>query len=366
SAPQHLEAAVSAVLGDRLEGVVVEGPAVAARGVDLLKRMQEGRTTFLPRQVRTSEATSRTQAEHAPGTSLGWSRDPTAAPVGAIEVVALSDRAGGAGPSTTTPSWLERPGVLGRLAALVDVGGELAATARELIGDTVVVEELARALGLCAQGDARCPLVTLGGDRLEPSGVVVGGSPTALDSALLQQKREIRELEEIVAQLEQGFEVTRGRHLALAERQAEVERAREQSEADVLEAEKAKLGRSQALAQLRADLQRLEADLRRRPAERDQPRAQAEARVEEIEQLRAQVAADEAEVETQAAAVEQASVEHDERVGAREQLGTELTEARVALARWQQQADALAATRDRLGRQAASERERIARLRGTA
>ncbi|MCA9707306.1 MAG: hypothetical protein KDK70_15745, partial [Myxococcales bacterium] len=42
---EDVEAALSAVLGDRLEGVVVERPEVAARGVDLLKRLQEGRTT---------------------------------------------------------------------------------------------------------------------------------------------------------------------------------------------------------------------------------------------------------------------------------------------------------------------------------
>src|SRR5690606_21133743 len=47
-APQHLETAVSAVLGDRLEGVVVDGPSIAAKGVELLKREQEGRTTFVP------------------------------------------------------------------------------------------------------------------------------------------------------------------------------------------------------------------------------------------------------------------------------------------------------------------------------
>ncbi|MCX4245806.1 chromosome segregation protein SMC [Paraliomyxa miuraensis] len=399
SAPQHLEAAVSAVLGETLEGVVVEEPAVAARGVDLLKRLQEGRTTFLPRRARTSEAAARVEAEHAPGTSLGWSRAPMG--TGAIEVVDLSDQAapptlGAIEPAVSTtptetgaeaeagtvitegrapatgrtsgPSWSDRPGVLGRLAELVDVSGELAATARELIGDTLVVEDLARALELWANADRaeRCPLVTLDGDRLEPSGVIVGGSPTALDSALLQQKREIRELEGILAELEEAFEATRRRHLMLAERQAEVERAREQSEADVLEAEKAKLARTQARAQLRTDIERVAAELRRKTGERDELGAQATARLAEIEQLRAQIEADEAEVETQTGRVDQGMAQQQEHEAARERIGVDLTEARVALARWQQQADALAATRDRLERQAGSERERIVRLRATA
>jgi chromosome segregation protein len=385
SAPQHLEAAVSAVLGDKLEGVVVDGPAVAVRGVDLLKRLQEGRTTFLPRHARPSEAAARVEVEHAPGTTLGWSRDPHASPYGRIEVVDLSAETGSgdfadplppaaAGSAeawperpATTASLLERPGVVGRLADLVDVSGELASMTRELIGDTLVVEDLPRALELWAEHDARrCPLVTLDGDRLEPSGVVVGGSPTALDSALLQQKREIRELEEILAQLEQAFAVTRGRHLALAERQAEVERAREQSEADVLAAEKDKLARTQVRQQLRTDLERVAAELRRREAEHEALRTQAQARRVEIEQLGAQVETDEARAQAQQAVVDESMAERDERTQAREQLGTDLTEARMALARWQQQADALAATRDRLQRQASSERERIVRLRGTA
>jgi chromosome segregation protein len=385
SAPQHLEAAVSAVLGDKLEGVVVEGPSVAVRGVDLLKRMQEGRAAFLPRHARTSAAAARVLAEQTPGTSLGWSA-PAATTYGRIEVVDLSATAPAPAMATVgegvgegvdedegehampaAPSLLEHPGVLGRLADLVDVSGELADTTRELLGDTLVVEDLPRALELWSRDDVRrCPLVTLDGDRLEPSGVVVGGSPKALDSALLQQKREIRELEEILAQLEQEFGATRGRHLALAERLAEVERAREQSEADVLQAEKDKLARAQARQQLHADLGRVAAELRRREAELAALRTQVATRRTELEQVRAQLEVDAAEAQAQATTIEAASAELDERTQARERVGNELTEARVALARWQQQADALAATRDRLSRQATSERERIMRLRATA
>lgn len=372
SAPQHLEAALSAVLGDRLEGVVVDEPTVAARGVDLLKQLQEGRTTFLPRQTRTSEATARVEASAPSGHSLGWSRDPGAdRRPGGIEVVDLS----GEGSIWTPPAVAaaerraaaraDRPGVVGRLVDLVDVGAELAPMARELLGETLVVEDLPRALELWAH-DERNPLVTLEGDRLEPSGVVVGGSPTALDSALLQQKREIRELEEILEQLEGDFAATRGRNLALAQRLAEVERAREASESELLAAEKDKLARAQAREQLEADRARAEAELSQRQAERDTIGSMAASRREQIEQLRAQVEADEARAAEHGRAVEQGTAERETLGQDHERIGAELTEARVALARWQQQADALTATRDRLQRQATSERERIVRLRATA
>ena len=48
TAPAHLESAVSAMLGDRLQGVVVDAPVTGASGVELLKQLKEGRTTFLP------------------------------------------------------------------------------------------------------------------------------------------------------------------------------------------------------------------------------------------------------------------------------------------------------------------------------
>ncbi|MCA9708396.1 MAG: hypothetical protein KDK70_21280, partial [Myxococcales bacterium] len=369
SAPQHLEAALSAVLGDRLEGVVVERPEVAARGVDLLKRLQEGRTTFLPRQGRTSPAAARVEASAPTGRSFGWSRDPAAVTPGSIEVVDLS----GEGsiwspppPRRHPPSPAERPGVVGRLVDLVDVSGELAPMARELLGETLVVEDLPRALELWAHDEGRVPLVTLEGDRLEPSGVVVGGSPTALDSALLQQKREIRELQEILEQLEGDFGATRGRHLGLAQRLAEVEAAREASEAQVLQAEKDKLARTQARQQLQADRQRAEAELARRRGALDTIRSTAAARREEIEQRGAEVEADEACAAELSKVLDEGTAERDGHTQARERLGDELTEARVALGRWQQQADALSATRDRLRRQAGSERERIERLRAAA
>ncbi len=400
SAPQHLEAAVSAVLGDRLEGVVVDEPAAAARGVDLLKRLQEGRTTFLPRQARSTEASARVEASQAPGTQLGWSPRPTTLFAGSIEVVDLTGADGGerAEPSPNTEGSTEgtlsapafgatppatslgstpavpprplalheRPGVVGRLADLVDVAGELAPMARTLLGDTLVVEDLSRALELWGEGGVRPPLVTLEGDRVEPTGVVVGGSPTALDSALLQQKREIRELEEILGQIEQDFATTRGRHLALAQRLAQVDQAREDSEAQVLTAEKDKLARAQARQQLGADLHRVAGELRRRSQERDTLNSMAAQRTEEIETLRTQIVADEQLATEQGAVVERGGSEQQEVLSTRERVGAELTEARVALARWQQQADALAATANRLARQAGSERERITRLRGTA
>ncbi|EDM73760.1 Chromosome segregation protein SMC, partial [Plesiocystis pacifica SIR-1] len=73
NAPAHLEAAVSAMLGDRLQGVVVDGPVAGASGVELLKRLEEGRTTFLPKD---SGGVGWAQPSAA-GKPIAWS-DPSA------------------------------------------------------------------------------------------------------------------------------------------------------------------------------------------------------------------------------------------------------------------------------------------------
>lgn len=388
-APEHLETAVSAVLGDRLEGVVVDGPQIGARGVELLKREQEGRTTFVPKHLHGRGASlgalapddASTIADMQPGVPLGWHRPDESAmtpgPSGGdgdspFQVVDLSDENNAApdGESSSQAASVpltEHAGVLGRLADLVEVSGDLGPLGGALLGDTVVVENLERALALWEAGLAgTSTLVTLEGDRVEPTGVVVGGSPTALNAALLQQKREIRELEEILASLDESFESARGRHLALAQELAAVEAEREQSETHVLEAETARVQAEAERAQLATELQRLGEEVEAKTALADALRREIDQRSLEIEQLTESIRAGqtrivelEAEASTSEASLESLTQERD-------RLAAALTEAKVSLAKWQQQSDALDATLERLTRQGDAERERIGRLEETS
>jgi chromosome segregation protein len=457
--PQHLEIAMSAVLGDRLEGIVVDDPGAAVRGVDLLKHAQEGRLAFVPRT-----AASRTIATE--GALLGWS-DPTRvstsggsiawvdasrddatvdaargdaatgdaatgdaatgdaatgdAPTGdaatgdaaigdaatddaAIGDAATEDRAFEGeiadaeasrepssaafgvegiddGPFSASPADVASPvdvtsrvevaspaaaprveGVLGRLGELVGVDATLAGLRDVLFGDTVVVEGLPRALELWSSGVVAAPMVTLDGDRIDPSGVVTGGSPTALNSALLQQKREIRELHEIVASLQEAFEQTRARHLAHAGALAQLEAAREQSEADLLAAQTRVAAdealRAAAVAEIGRLVEAGDAAARERQAIVDDESTQARelATTEErIVALRARIG----ELEGDLSGV-------DDRIAMltkeRDALAQELTDARVELARWQQRSDALGHAVERLVRQEQAERARLERL----
>lgn len=380
-APEHLETAVSAVLGDRLEGVVVDGPQIGARGVELLKREQEGRTTFVPKHGRSlaeiAPEDAGTIVDLQPGVPLGWHRPDESAiisgPTGEspFEVLDLSDESDGPGASQEGPPaplpLTEQAGVLGRLADLVEVSGDLGPLGGALLGDTVVVENLERALALWEAGlTGKTTLVTLEGDRVEPTGVVVGGSPTALNAALLQQKREIRELQEILASLDESFESARGRHLALAQELASVEAEREQSETHVLEAETARVQAEAERTQLASEVQRLGEEVEAKTALADALRREIDQRSLEIEQLTESIRSGqmrvvelEAEASTGEASLQSLAEERD-------RLSAALTEAKVSLAKWQQQSDALDATLERLARQSDAERQRIGRLEETA
>ncbi|NVB42196.1 chromosome segregation protein SMC [Pseudenhygromyxa sp. WMMC2535] len=412
SAPAKLEPAVSAVLGDRLQGVVVDGPLTGASGVELLKQLDEGRTTFLPMRARPPQAKDRAGS---------WSVPTPAVTAGPIEVVDLSGEGSGQdGSPAPTPAanTAQQPssedglqtsmfdalvadgrgpsrgsedeakdaatslakaedfalagveGVVGRLVDLVDVEGELRELVDVLLGDTVIVEGLARALEIWHRMRAELPaerrvphtFVTLEGDRIEPSGVVVGGASDAIDSALLQQKREIGELQTIVAELEENLEKIQRRRQGLAERLDEVERGREASEGEVIEAEKALLGARNELNARSQARDRVARSLEQLVRSRGELLATADQRERERGDLEGELA----DLREEAPDLEDEAEALQDRVEAlgeeREQVSATLTELKVQLASWQEQRNALATASERLRKQIHSERERSRRL----
>jgi chromosome segregation protein len=331
-APAHLEAALSSALGDRVQGVVVRAPEAGARGVELLRAKQEGRTVFLPREVRD-----------------------------------LPDRSGPEGhvPGDSPEAPARAPGVVGRLVDLIETPAEYRALAHALLGETTVVENLAHALERWQAG-APGPLITLDGDRVEPSGVVVGGSAKGLDSALLQQKREIRELHELAEVRAAEVEAARAAHQAVVERQLVLDGEREQSEQSLLEAERTKLTRVQEVGRVQQEIKHLQQRIDHLTREREKLTQSLGGRRDE----RARLGDELAEARERLPELEQQVREAEGRQATlREQqahVAEMLTEAKIAVARFQQQRDALAGAAARLERQVAGEQERRARLLQTA
>ncbi len=352
SAPAEYESAVGAVFGERLQGVVVDEPRTGASGVELLRQLQEGRTTFLPASL---------PCEQGGGETAGKS---AADADGSEAKASFSEDGSRAG------SWLHLEGVQGLLCDLVNIDARVDSLARALIGDAVVVDTLARALELWnrvrLEGSNVPTFVTLQGDRIDPTGVVVGGSVNAVESALLQQKREIAELLQSVETLDKEFQLARDLQRGLAERLSVVEEAREKSEGELLDGEKVRLGASQQVDSLAAAVERCGKQVQGLHRTAEELRSGLERRQEERENYELELAELRAELPERAEAIAEQAEKLEALDGQREELAAQLTEAKVALASWQEQRAALVGSRDRLERQISSEKARARRLEESA
>jgi chromosome segregation protein len=102
-----------------------------------------------------------------------------------------------------------------------------------LLGDVVVVEDLPKALELWRHTRTRKTMVTLEGEVIDPQGVVTGGSRELATAGVLSQKREMRELGEVVARLQQDYQTSLQRHVTNKQALAEATAALDQAVAEM-------------------------------------------------------------------------------------------------------------------------------------
>jgi len=174
-AQPRYETAVQSVLGDRLQSVVVNSQDAGLQSVDYLKRESEGRSSFIPIDLRDLH-------------------------------------------SEQVSADVQGPGVIGPMHELVDFDDEYSSVVRYLLGDVVVVEDLQAALSIWSANGHRATLVTLDGEVLEPQGVLTGGSLEGAGTHLLENKREIRELNDRLQTLEAEYRLATDRHGTLKAR----------------------------------------------------------------------------------------------------------------------------------------------------
>src|SRR6185503_17623876 len=204
--PPELETAVEAVLGDRLGSIIVDSHDVGVEAIEFLKARSEGRSSFIPVALR----------DPMPMVPMA------AAAVGSV----VYDAGGGVSvdvPTTTFVPWPTGDGVRGPLLDLIGYDRQYDKVATYLLGDVLVVENLQRALELWRHTETTKTIVTLDGEVVDPRGVVTGGSRES-SVGVLEQKREIRELEQVVARLEIDCQETLARHVATKQDLADVSR----------------------------------------------------------------------------------------------------------------------------------------------
>jgi len=146
----ELQGPMAAVLGARVQHVVVPGVGDGIAAVRRLAAEDLGRANLLPQSPR--------------------------------RVV---------GPAAPLP---EGPGVVGALVDLVRFAPADEPLARLLLGDTILVEDLDAALSIWQRGTDGRDLVTKDGVLLEASGALAGGGREEAAEGLLHAKHEVREL----------------------------------------------------------------------------------------------------------------------------------------------------------------------------
>jgi chromosome segregation protein len=313
AAPAEYEVAVEAVLGDRLGSIIVESCEVGLEAIDYLKQKSEGRGTFIPVDLRIgSEGT---------------------------DVVPSGARS---------------------LLELVGYERNYDRVATYLFGDVMLVDDLSHALALWRAG-SRATFVTRDGEMVDAHGVVTGGSRDA-GAGVLQQKREIRELEEIVARIEADYQEVLERHVTTKAEITAITATLEELRAGTHQGEIAIMATDKDLARVTAELERNRARsqaLEGERAELDGARGQA-AREAEGERVTLSAAREQHSVATRALLGHKEELER--LLGEVENAGARATDLKVRVARAREQqgsAHQAAARLDESLRDLGSRRERL-------
>ena len=153
SVPEKYETAIDMVLGATQQHVVTEDEETAKELIEYLRENHLGRATFLP-----------------------------------LTTVK---------PRLLTPEEKEAltlPGCLGVASDLVSCDTEYRGIVENLLGRTVIAEDLASGIPIMRKGDHAFRLVTLKGDVMHSGGSMTGGSVSSRNVNLFTRERELKEL----------------------------------------------------------------------------------------------------------------------------------------------------------------------------
>lgn len=284
--PKAYTVAVEVALGNAAQHIVVDADANAKQAIELLKRGNLGRATFLP-------------------------------------VQSVRPRSFDAAP------YAGMPGFVGVASALVTADAAYANIVSSLLGNTVVAEDIDRAVAMAKQSGYKCKVVTLDGQVVNPGGSLTGGS-LSRQAGLLSRAAEIEKLRGEVKAMRAALEEKQAA-------QAEAEQALAAADAQILAARA-------AISTANEDKIRLLGELRRVHELAQATKQQQEGLAAEQTALETRRAALEetvqtatgtlAALETQTAALqtELASVSGGREGNSRkrEALSTQLTELRLA------------------------------------
>ena len=197
--PKQLERAVEAVLGGALQNVVTTDEYIARDMIAYLRQNKLGRATFLPMT-----------------TISGRTLSPQERQV------------------------LTMPGCVGVASELIEFDEQYRGIVENLLGRTVIAENLDAGIEIMRRGRHAFRLVTLEGDVMHSGGSMTGGSSASRMTSLLSREREIKEHEKLLAELEEkvadyGRRIERGEAIRqeIKQRRAQAFEAIRQAQIDV-------------------------------------------------------------------------------------------------------------------------------------
>jgi chromosome segregation protein len=221
--PQH-EGAIEAVLGDRLQYILVEAHATAQAAIAYLQAQKGGRSGFVLRC-------------DLPATAARKQSSLQALPLPALD------------------------GVLGPALEHVEVAEEHRDLATALLGNVLLVDTLATALEVHAEAStAAWVCVTAAGEVLDAAGSLTGGCQSG--AGMLAHRREIRELQQQVERLGETHATLQREHAALAAEVVAQEQKLAQDDRDARALELECLGVGKDCQSVERESQRMAAQLK--------------------------------------------------------------------------------------------------------
>jgi chromosome segregation protein len=309
--------AFASLLGDRLHCVIVSDPERGIALLDELKESKGGRATIAP-QNRAPVPESRSEVE-------------------------------------------DDPLVLARLIDEVEHDPEDAALVRGLVGDAVVVESATDALSINARF-VGVTAVTLDGTVVREDGLVSGGSADDMASAMLEQKREMRqlqsEIEGLGARTEEHAELCQGAEQRLADLERSLETSRQtQHERELarLKVERDLSNKNNELSQANKRHERLSTECQQVATKVGELEAELRAHTEKLDGAQREAA----EAAQQFAELEAKALEQKERASTK---AARVTERKVRLAQVREQLEAARTSLSRIDAEATSTAERLTKL----
>ena len=309
--PAKLERAMDMVLGGALQNIVVDRDEDAKRMIEYLRANRFGRATFLP----ISSVRGRTLSQQ--------------------ERSVLSMR-----------------GCVGLASELVEFDPKYQGVIDNLLGRTVVAENLDAGIAIQRAGRYQFRLVTLEGDVMHSGGSMTGGSVQSRVTSLLSRSREIEESEQALKKLEEQFAQAREQYAAIEDERTALKKARGELY-DELHRQEVVCARAEAQLTAAMDEQASnEQRVARSSAERERLSAQLEDVTQSLTALDAQQQSAESSTDDRQAAVKHLTEEIYKLRGETEALRDEVGNARIALASRRRGLEADIADRDRLSGQA--------------